>query len=74
MRWWSRGAAGSLGYLISALSTPQLAPFLYHVSPWDLGTFLAVAPLILIPVVVSAAYVPARRAARINPLVALKST
>lgn len=66
------GSGGSFGILISALSTPQLAPFLYHVSPWDLGTFLAVA-LILIPVVVSAAYVPARRAARIDPLVALKS-
>jgi putative ABC transport system permease protein len=67
------GIGGSFGILISALSTPQLAAFLYHVSPWDVGTFIAVA-LILIPVVVSAAYVPARRAARIDPLVALKST
>ena len=64
---------GRFGIFISALFTPQLAAFLYHVSPWDLRTFLAVA-LILIPVVVSAAYFPARRAARVDPLVAFKST
>lgn len=67
------GIGGSFGILIAALFTPQLAVFLYQVSPWDSPTFLTVA-LILIPLVVSAAYVPARRAARIDPLVALKST
>jgi ABC-type antimicrobial peptide transport system permease subunit len=54
------GIGGCLGILISALFTPQLAAFLYQVSPWDVQTFLVVS-LILIPVVVSAAYVPARR-------------
>ena len=67
------GIGGCFGLLASALCTPQLAAFLYHVSPWDSGTFVAVA-LILIPVVVSAAYIPARRAARVDPLIALKST
>jgi putative ABC transport system permease protein len=66
------GIGGCLGILISAVSTPQLTAFLYQVSPWDLEVFLAVS-LILIPLVVAAAYVPARRAARIDPLVALKS-
>ena len=67
------GIGGGFGILMSAMFTPQLGAFLYHVSPWDFGTFFAVT-LILIPVVVSAAYVPARHAARIDPLVALKST
>jgi ABC-type lipoprotein release transport system permease subunit len=53
--------------------TPQLGAFLYQVSPWDFQTFCAVA-LILIPVVVSAAYIPARRAAGADPLDALKTT
>ena len=60
------------GALISITLTPQLGGFLYEVSPWDSNTFLWVA-LILVPAVILASYVPARRAARIEPLVALKS-
>jgi putative ABC transport system permease protein len=63
----------SLGLMISALLTPQLGAFLYNVSPWDMRTYLTVT-FILIPVVISAAYGPAQRAARIDPLIALKST
>jgi hypothetical protein len=63
----------SIGLMISALLTPQLGAFLYNVSPWDMRTYLTVT-VILIPVVISAAYGPARRAARIDPLIALKST
>ncbi|HEX5474822.1 MAG TPA: ABC transporter permease [Vicinamibacterales bacterium] len=66
------GIGGCLGLLISALFTPQLGTFLYDVSPWDWRTFLAVT-LILTPVVICAACVPARQAARVDPLVALKS-
>lgn len=66
------GIGGGLGLLMSALGTPQLRAFLYGVSPWDWRTFLAVS-LVLIPVVLAAAYVPAQRAARIDPLIALKS-
>ena len=67
------GIGGCLGVLASALFTPQLAAFLSPRRPWDSGTFLAVT-LVLIPVVVSASYVPARRAAQVDPLIALKST
>jgi putative ABC transport system permease protein len=66
------GIGGCFGILMSALFTSQLGAFLYHVSPWDFGTFFAVT-LILIPVVVSAAYIPARRAAGADPLDALKT-
>jgi hypothetical protein len=67
------GIGGCLGLFISALFAPQLRGFLYQVSPWDWRTFLAVF-LGLIPVVIAAACVPARRATRIDPLIALKST
>jgi ABC-type antimicrobial peptide transport system permease subunit len=60
------------GALISIALTPQLGGFLYEVTPWDSTTFLWVA-FILVPAVISASYFPARRAARIDPLVALKS-
>jgi len=33
------GIGGGFGLPASALFTPQLAAFLYHVSPWDSGTF-----------------------------------
>jgi putative ABC transport system permease protein len=62
----------SFGVLISIVLTPQLGVFLYDVSPWDSSTYLWVA-LALVPVVMVASYFPARRAARIDPLMALKS-
>lgn len=66
-------AAGVLfGALFSIALTPQLGVFLYEVSPWDLSTYLWVG-LVLVPLVMVAAYFPARRAARIDPRIALKS-
>jgi hypothetical protein len=60
------------GALLSMALTPQLRAFLYEVNPWDWGTLLVVAVL-LVPAVICASYFPARRAARIDPLTALKS-
>jgi putative ABC transport system permease protein len=60
------------GGLLSIALTPQLRGFLYEVSPWDWSTLLLVAVL-LIPAVICASYFPARRAARVDPLTALKS-
>ena len=60
------------GSLVSIVVSPQLAAFLYEVSPRDPGTFVRVAA-VLVPVVMLASYIPARHAARIDPLVALKS-
>ena len=59
------------GALFSIALTPQLGGFLYEISPWDSDTFVKVA-LILLPAVIFASYFPARRAARIDPLIALK--
>jgi hypothetical protein len=60
------------GCFLSVLVSPQLADFLYDVSPRDPGTFVRVAA-VLVPVVMLASYIPARHAARIDPLAALKS-
>jgi putative ABC transport system permease protein len=60
------------GGLLSIALTPQLRGFLYEVNPWDWSTLLLVAVL-LIPAVICASYFPARRAARVDPLTALKS-
>jgi putative ABC transport system permease protein len=57
--------------LIAALAlTRLLRTFLYGISASDLGTFVAVA-LLLTLVSVAACYFPARRATRVDPIVAL---
>jgi ABC-type antimicrobial peptide transport system permease subunit len=61
-----------VGGLLSIALTPQLRGFLYEVNPWDWRTLLLVA-FLLIPAVICASYFPARRAARVDPLTALKS-
>jgi hypothetical protein len=66
------GAGVFVGALMAIALTPQLGVFLYEVSPWDSGIYMWVA-LVLVPVVMVASFFPARRAARIDPLVALKS-
>ena len=60
------------GGLLSIALTPQLRGFLYEVNPWDWRT-LSVVALLLVPAVICASYFPARRAARVDPLTALKS-
>jgi ABC-type antimicrobial peptide transport system permease subunit len=63
------GAAVGLvgGLMVSHL----LAGLLYVVRPTDPPTFAGVA-LILVAVALLASYVPARRAMRVDPIVALK--
>jgi hypothetical protein len=60
------------GGLLSMALAPQLRGFLYDVNPWDWSTFALVGGL-LVPAVICASYFPARRAARVDPLTALKS-
>jgi len=61
-----------IGGLLSIALTPQLRAFLYEVNPWDWSTLSLVA-LLLVPTVICASYFPARRAARVDPVTALKS-
>ena len=59
------GIAGALAL------TRLLASMLYGVNPTDLATYVAVS-LILIAVALVACYIPARRAMRVDPMLALR--
>ena len=72
----SRGAgvAGigvGIGLIVSGLMAPLMSSVLYGVRPLDPEVFLAV-PAILMVVVLVASYIPAWRASRVNPIVALR--
>jgi len=60
-----------LGLLASLGLTRVLTKFLYGVTPLDAATFVT-APLFLFAVALIASYVPARRATRVDPIVALR--
>jgi ABC-type antimicrobial peptide transport system permease subunit len=62
----------AFGMLASLALTRVMTGFLYDVTPTDPMTFVGVA-LVLIAVALLAGYVPARRAATVDPLVALRS-
>jgi putative ABC transport system permease protein len=65
--------AGSLAGLAAALAlSGLLKSLLYGIGPRDPLTFLA-APAVLAAVALLAAYVPARRAARVSPMEALRT-
>jgi putative ABC transport system permease protein len=70
--WWMTFAGLAAG-LITAWSLRQaVASMLFGVAPGDAATF-GVVPLVLTAVALIAAYIPARRAARVDPAVALRS-
>jgi predicted lysophospholipase L1 biosynthesis ABC-type transport system permease subunit len=60
------------GLLMSAAAARSLSTFLFGVTAFDAMSFLVV-PLVLAVVGVAACLVPARRAARVDPLQALRS-
>jgi putative ABC transport system permease protein len=63
---------GVIGLIISAVATRLFQTLLYGVRPFD-GTSFAIAFVVTLLVAAIATYVPARRATRVNPLVALRS-
>jgi putative ABC transport system permease protein len=65
-------AAGSgLGLCFAFAASRAVASMLFEVKPHDLLTYLAV-PCVLVSVALLACYVPARRATKVDPMVALR--
>jgi putative ABC transport system permease protein len=60
-----------LGLIASVFMTRVLSGLLFAVGPTDPQTFLAVA-LLLVGVALAACYIPAWRATRVDPMVALR--
>jgi putative ABC transport system permease protein len=65
------GAGTCLGLAGSALLVRLIAKLLFGTAPLDPLTFTAV-PMLLAAVALAASYIPARRATRIDPIVALR--
>lgn len=63
------GALAGLG--LAALASRVLTTLLFEVKPGDVVTFVAV-PVLMLAAAAVAAYIPARRASRVDPIVALR--
>lgn len=59
------------GLVLAALGTPLARSLLYNVSPFDPFTFTAVSAF-LVGVALLASFLPARRATRVDPVIALR--
>jgi len=70
--WWILLTGSVIGLTVSFLSSRMLASFLYGVKTHDALT-LGAASLLLLGIGLAAAYVPARRAARLDPMQALRT-
>jgi putative ABC transport system permease protein len=65
-------ATGTIAGILAALAaTRLLKSLLFEVSPTDLATF-TIVPLLLAAVACLAAYIPASRATRVDPTIALR--
>jgi putative ABC transport system permease protein len=65
-------AGAGIGLVAASAAARVMKRLLFSVSPWDPLTFAAV-PLLLCLIALIACYVPARRASRVDPLMALRS-
>jgi predicted permease len=61
-----------LGAAVSLAAARLIASLLFDTSPWDLATYVGMA-LALAAVAAASGYLPARRASRIDPMVALRA-
>jgi ABC-type antimicrobial peptide transport system permease subunit len=59
------------GLAVAAVVTRLMSTLLYGITPLDPATYIAV-PLVLLTATVLASYVPARRAASVDPVEALR--
>jgi len=65
------GVGVVVGLVVSASSASVMASLLYGVRPHDPAVFLIV-PLLLFGIAVLSSYLPARRATKVDPLIALR--
>jgi len=65
------GVGIAVGLIFSASTASMMASLLYGVRPHDPAVFLIV-PLLLLAVAALASYLPARRATKVNPMIALR--
>jgi putative ABC transport system permease protein len=68
---WKGGIGVGLGLIGAALLSRSMTTLLFNVRPTDPAVYAAVS-FVLIAVALLASYLPARRAARIDPLIALR--
>ena len=62
----------AIGIGLAMLAAPALTPVLYQVSPFNMVSF-AIGALLLVAVATLATFLPARRAAGVDPVVALRA-
>ncbi len=62
----------ALGAVASLATARLIASLLFATSPWDAPTYVGMA-LLLLAIAALSGFLPARRAARINPMVALRA-
>lgn len=65
------GAGVGAGLILAAIAAPTIATLLYGIRAVDPIVFLAV-PLVLFAISFAASYLPARKAAKVSPMVALR--
>ena len=61
----------AIGLVCSLMVAVLMRKLLFGVRPWDLSTFVEVA-IVLAACALLASYIPARRAAKVDPMVALR--